>query len=603
MLHQQSRLEEARVLYQQVLNWQPRHVQALTFLGVIALQANESERALELTAKALDADPLSPATHLMQGHAQNQLRRHAAALISYDRAIALKPDLADAYLCRGNVLSELGNHEAAVASYDKALEFKPNAAETYVARGLALAALKRNEAALASFDQALGLDPRHAEAHLSRANALRDLGRLDLALASYDQAIALRSDFAQAYSNRGNLLSEFHRFDEALASYDAAISMAPEFAEAHCNRGNLLGDMGRFDDALQSFDRAIAIDPHYAQAYFSRSFVRLLLGDLENGWQDFEWRWKNEHCATSKEKRNFAQPLWLGAQSLRGKTILLQSEQGLGDTIQFCRYVKHVADLGARVVLEVPKALGTLLENLDGVMHLAVRGEPLPPFDYYCPLMSLPLALKTTLTTIPAQIPYLLSSAERVRHWKSAVGERTRPRVGLVWSGGFRLDQPELWAVNDRRNIPLAKLAALKHPAIEFHSLQKGQPAESELALLIANGWDGPELRGHASALYDFQETAALIEHLDLVISVDTATAHLAGALGKPVWILNRFDTCWRWLLDRTDSPWYPSARVYRQERAGDWDGVVQRIRRDLEQFANRDPGAAAASQRRAGRT
>jgi hypothetical protein len=271
----------------------------------------------------------------------------------------------------------------------------------------------------------------------------------------------------------------------------------------------------------------------------------------------------------------------------------------LGDTIQFCRYAKHVADLGARVVLEVPRALANLLKNLDGVMQLAVRGEPLPPFDYYCPLMSLPLALKTTLTNIPAQIPYLRSSTERVQYWNGALGQRTMPRVGLVWSGGFRPNQPELWAVNDRRNIPLAKLAALKHPAIEFYSLQKGQPAESELAKLIANNWDGPDLRDYTSELHDFEETAALIEQLDLVISVDTATAHLAGALGKPVWILNRFDTCWRWLLDRTDSPWYPSAHLYRQERPGDWEGVVQKVRSDLEQFANRDQRAALISQRR----
>jgi hypothetical protein len=220
------------------------------------------------------------------------------------------------------------------------------------------------------------------------------------------------------------------------------------------------------------------------------------------------------------------------------------------------------------------------------VTQWVLPGEPLPLFDYYCPLMSLPLALKTTLATVPSEVPYLHASVERVQYWKDKLGARTKARVGLVWSGGFRPNQPELWSVNDRRNIPLAKLAQLKHPGIEFFSLQKGQPAESELSELIANSWDGPNLKDHTSDLHDFGETAALIEQLDLVVSVDTSVAHLAGALGKPLWLLNRFDTCWRWLLDRADSPWYPSARVYRQARFGEWEEVVQRLRSDLDRWA-----------------
>jgi hypothetical protein len=382
------------------------------------------------------------------------------------------------------------------------------------------------------------------------------------------------------------LLSELERFDAALASYDAALAIEPDCAEAHCNRGNLLGDLRQFDEALRSFDRAVAVDPGYAQAYFSRSFVHLVLGDYQKGWADFEWRWRNEHCATSKEKRSFSQPLWLGVQSLRGKTIFLHSEQGLGDTIQFCRYARRVADLGAKVIFETPKALSNVLKTLPGVTQWALPGEPLPRFEYYCPLMSLPLALKSTLATIPSEVPYLHASVERVQYWKDKLGARTKARVGLVWSGGFRPNQPELWAVNNRRNIPLAKLAPLRHSGVEFYSLQKGLAAESELAELIAQNWDGPHLKDYTGELHDFQETAALMEQLDLVISVDTSVAHLAGALGKPLWLLNRFDTCWRWLLDRADSPWYPSVRVYRQGRSGEWEGVVQRVRSDLDRWA-----------------
>ena len=618
-LHQQCLFEDARMLYEQVLERQPRHVQALTFLSVLALQSKEPERALELTSRALRVEPASPAIHLMQGHAQVELKRFEGALASYDSAIRLKPDLADAYFHRGNVQNELGRHQAAVASYDRALELKPNWAEThnnrgnvlrilkeydaaiasydraiatmagfaepYFNRGLAFHELKRNEAALASYDQAIAIKPGYAEAYCGRGNVLKDLRQLDAALASYDRAIEAKADYAQAYSNRGNLLSELQRLDAALASYDTAVAIQPDRAEAHTNRGNLLGDLRRFDEALQGFDRAIAIDPEYAQAYFSRSFVHLVLGDFEKGWRDFEWRWKNEHCATSKEKRSFVQPLWLGHGSLRGKTIFLHAEQGLGDTIQFCRYATLVADLGARVILETPPALSNLLRTLPGVAQAVLPGEPLPPFDHYCPLMSLPLAFKTTLATIPGQVPYLYPSGQRLQYWKYKLGDRTKPRVGLVWSGGFRPDQPELWAVNSRRNIPLAKLEPLRHSGVEFYSLQKGLAAESELAELVAQNWDGPHVMDYTGELHDFQETAALIEQLDLVISVDTSAAHLAGALGKPVWLLNRFDTCWRWQLDRADSPWYPTARVYRQERSGEWEGVVERVRSDLNRW------------------
>ena len=278
--------------------------------------------------------------------------------------------------------------------------------------------------------------------------------------------------------------------------------------------------------------------------------------------REFEWRWENEHCVTRREKRSFAQPLWQGAECLEGKSIFVHSEQGLGDTIQFCRYVPLLAARGATVIVEAPPPLRQLLQDLSGVAQCIVRGDVVPSFDYYCPLLSLPLAFGTMLDTVPATAPYLRARPERVRYWETWLGESTRPRVGLVWSGGFRADQPELWGVNERRNIPLGLLAALKHPQIEFFSLQKGQPAEDELTALLARGWEGPSIVDLTRDLIDFEETAALIEQLDLVISVDTSTAHLAGALGKPVWLLNRFDTCWRWLRDRGDSPLVPGPQA-----------------------------------------
>jgi hypothetical protein len=258
----------------------------------------------------------------------------------------------------------------------------------------------------------------------------------------------------------------------------------------------------------------------------------------------------------------------------------------LGDRIQFCRYAKLVADLGATVIFETESQLKDLLGSLDGVAQVVERGNALPDFDYHCPLLSLPRAFRTTLSSIPAHVPYIKSNVGKVVYWKEQLGERkTKLRVGLVWSGGFRPNRPELWSANNRRNIPLAALAPLKHLDIQFYSLQKGQPAESELTELTAGDWNGPDIIDFTCQLHDFSDTAALIENLDLVIAVDTSTSHLAGALGKPVWILNRRDSCWRWLLGRNDSPWYPTVRLYRQRAPGDWDDVVQRVRIDLMQL------------------
>jgi tetratricopeptide (TPR) repeat protein len=615
-LHQQSRLDEARALYEQTLQSLPRHPHAWHLLGIIALQSQQMERACELIERAISMDPQIAEFHNSLGNALALRQRHEAAIPSYDESIALNPDAAETHFNRGNALFHTRRHEAAVTSYEKAIALKSDYADAHNNRGLALASLKRYPAALASYDEAIALKVDFALAYSNRGLVLKELNRFEEALAGYDRAIALKPDFAEAHSNRGLTLKELNRFDEALLSYDRAIALKPDFAEAHSNRGLTLKELNRFDEALASYDRAIALKPDFAEAYSNRGLVRqdrhqletaladfsraialkpdfavayfnramasLMVGDYQSGWRDYEWRWKGDNGPIIKDVRYLAQPCWLGQESIAGKTILLHSEQGMGDTIQFCRYAKWVADCGAKVILEVQPPLHGLLAGVEGVFQVVTQGDPRPAFDYYCPLMSLPLAFKTTLATLPARTPYIRSDAQKALYWKERLGAKTKLRVGLVWSGGFRAHQPELWAINDRRNVPLPKFALLKHPDIEFYSLQKGQPAESELAQLLARGWDGPHLTHFAAELADFADTAALLEQLDLLISVDTSTAHLAGAMGKPVWILNRFDACWRWLMDRSDSPWYPSARLYRQESAGDWDGVIRRVASDL---------------------
>jgi tetratricopeptide (TPR) repeat protein len=510
----------------------------------------------------------------------------AEAVACHDRAIALDAAYANAHYNRANLLYVTRQFEAALAGYDRVLALRPGHVDAHINRALTLVELQRFDQALAACDRALALAPQCAPAHCNRGNVLERLERPLDALAGYDTALALDPALAQAHANRGAVLTTLERFDAALVSCDRAVALDPAYAAAHYNRGLVLTELGRYAEALTAYGRAVALDPNHADAHFNRSVVWLLTGDFGQGWPAHEWRRKTARGTAMDRGVHLNRPCWLGEESLQGQTLLLVAEQGLGDTIQFCRYAPLAAQRGARVVLEVPQSLMRLLSRLDGVAEIVVQGAALPAFDYYCPLMSLPLAFKTTLTSIPNAIPYLAAEPDKVQSWRDRLGPRRRLRVGLVWAGGHRPRQSECWSVNQRRNIPLAQLAPLALPDIEYVSLQKGEAAQFELTELLARGWDGPPIADFTPLLHDFSDTAALIENLDLIISVDTSTAHLAGALGKPVWILNRYDTCWRWLIDRADSPWYPTATLYRQQARGNWDGVVARVAREVERLA-----------------
>jgi tetratricopeptide (TPR) repeat protein len=547
-LHRQGQLRAAEALYQRILLVKPRHFDALHFSGVIAAQTGNPGKAVEIITRALE----------------------------------ISPGDAMAHKNRGTALQELGRWEDAVADFDRAVALRNDCAEAFCYRGMCLVELRRLESALASYDQAIRIRPQYFEAHYNRGTVLCQLRRWEEAVMSFDRAIALDSGRAEAHSNRAFALEELGRVEEALMSCERAVAVDPAFANGHINRAGALMSLGRVDEGLASYDHAIAVCPDSASAHVNRGLARLSTGDFVRGWTDYEWRWQDRESWVILEKRNFPQRQWLGDVSPSGRTIFLQAEQGYGDTIQFCRYATVLAGLGARVILEVPAALASLAHSVAGVAQVVIQGETLPAFDYYCPLLSMPLAVKTRLDTIPAAVPYLAPSEQHRRRWAERLSGRARPRVGLVWSGGFRPNRPELWSANTRRNLPLRHLKALHLPGVEFFSLQKGQPAETELGAAMTGNWCGPAIEDLTHDIHDFADTAALIEQLDLVISVDTATAHLAGALAKPVWILNRFDACWRWLRNRSDSPWYPTARLYRQDSAGDWDGVIDRVRTDL---------------------
>ena len=566
---QRGDLTGAERVTRAVLEAKPDHFEALFLAGIIAGSAGRPADAVAFMTRASAANPGNADAHYNRGVALGELGRHAEAAESYARAAACNPSHADAFFNRGVALGALGRHGEAVESYARALALRPRYAEAHQNRGIALAALGRHEEALASYDIALACRPDYAAAHNNRGAALAALGRFADAVAAYDRAIALRPGYPEALLNRGIALADLDRPAEALASCERALAARPDYADAHFNRGNALRELGRHAEAIGAYESAVLLDPAHASAHWNLADCRLLLGDFAGGWREYEWRWKLP--ARAHGHRDFAQPLWLGAQPLQGRTILLHAELGLGDTLQFCRYVPRVAALGATVVLEVQAALVPLLATLSGVSAVLPRGAPLPAFDYHCPLMSLPLAFRTAADSIPAEIPYLASDPARVAAWRERLGPASRPRVGVAWSGSQAL-------ANDKRSMPLAQFLPLLAEEAEWVSLQK-EVGAADASVLAAH----PEVRHFGGELRDFAETAALADAMDLVVTVDTSVTHLAGALGKETWILLPFGTHdWRWQLGREDSPWYPRARLFRQPAAGDWGSVVSRVGGEL---------------------
>lgn len=603
-LHGDAQYSEARACFADVLQLQPDHAEALHALGVIAAQTGDPARALDYFDKTLALRPDHARAHYNRGNALKDTGQIDAAIASYDRAIAIRPEFAqalssrsilwqwklqssetvpqtpagtgnarsdaDALYRRGLKLQEQKRFDEAVISFDQAIALWPDFAEAFCARGIALKGLGKPEAAIASYDRAITLKPDFAQAHYNRGIALQDKGLDDAAVTSYGRAIEVKPDYARAYAARANVLVKTGHADIAVADCDRAIAIDPAFADAHAFRGAALMALKRIDEALASYDRAIAIRPDYIEARWNRSLALLLNGDFVNGWREYEWRWKNENLRLVSRWKDVA-PLWLGETSLKDKTILIHAEQGLGDTLQFSRYVHPLKTLGARVILDVQPALLTLLKQQNWPVTVVAKGHPPPAFDVQCPLMSLPLALRTTPDSVPHPDRYIAADNRLTRQWAETLGPRRKPRIGLVWRGSpkHKGDQQRSLAPDD--------LLPLLSPAYEFVSLQKALQPEDE-RLLQAH----PEVRNFAATLGDFSDTAALSGLMDLIISVDTSVAHLAGAMGRPTWILLPFIPDWRWLLDRDDSPWYSSARLFRQVQAGDWAAVIHRVSVEL---------------------
>ena len=648
-LHQRGAIPQAQLLYRQVLDTDPRHFDSLHLLGLTLVQSGALDEGVHHISRALAVRSDFPEAHYNLGNALLSLGRADQALASFDRAISLNPADAQYRLERGNALKELGrmadaldsyraaarlaprfaeafNNEGvvlkelgraaeALAAYDKAIALRPDYAEAYNNCGNALRELGRFEDALVSYDKAIALKPGNAEAHSNRGIALGELRRFGEALASHDRALALRPDYAEALNNRGNCLQDLSRFDEALASFDRALALKPDYAECCRNRAATLEELGRFDAALQSYDAALALKPDYAEAWNSRSallydmrrldearasidkalsldpdkpsfkankgHLLLLQGDFTNGLPFYDWR-KRRRPVQRWTAVTGSAPAAEGQVDLRGKRLLVYWEQGLGDTIMFSRFVRRFSELGAHVLFSPHKPLQRLMKGLDAEFELVDDADPALGFDLELPLLSSMFALGTTLQSIPARTPYIRPEPAIVSQWQARL--RRRPGeliVGICWQGGKS-------AIDRGRSFALENFHAISRmPNVRLVSLHRGE-GEAQLRDM-PEGMKvetlGPEFDAGSDAFID---TAAVMSLCDLVISSDTSTAHLAGALGAETWLALKYVPEWRWQLDRSDSPWYPSATLFRQQTNGDWKGVFARIEQALQAFQSK---------------
>jgi hypothetical protein len=573
------------------------------WLAVMALQDNDAEEALACAERAIAIMPRFAPAFSCRGMALESLGNISEAIESFRKAVELDPNFVDGHGRLGKILLRGGQLELAMACFDEVVRLQPTKPSGYYNRGVVLVRMKRFLEAVDSLDEAIRTGPEFVEAYINRGNALVEVGRAAAAIEDFNRAIELNRDHAETYYNRGNAFIIDRQFDAAITDFDTAIALNPRLAAAYSSRGLAQSQLRRMDEAIENFDRALAIEgdlvhahigrgdaylglnqpsaaancydeaisraPETAKAYLNKAMTLLLRGDLVQGFELYEWRWK----ALEKDvpRREFDQPRWLGTQPLAGKTIFLHSEQGLGDVIQFCRYATVLADRGANVILEAPAELVALLRTLRGVTSLVTKGQPLPTFDFYSPLLSVPFAVQTDWDSLPCSRSYLSADPEKRARWEVELGPHDMPRIGLVWRGNPKHPR------DLERSLPLAKLLPALPTGYELISLQLGLNSEDQSALL-----EFPGFRHFGSELSDFSETAALLDCVDLVIAVDTAVAHLGGALGKPVFLLLPHSPDWRWLLNRSDSPWYPSLQLFRQSRADDWGAVLKSLRAHL---------------------
>jgi len=567
---------QAEQVCQLLLRKNPRSTPAMYLLAVIQCQGGRLAEGEAWTRKALNLKPRDPDLLRLRGEALHALGRYAEASEVLRGLTEIVPGEGETWRRLALALHAGGHGEEAISAVMQAIRLDAEDFRAWLEVGDFFLDQGRPDKALIAYGRVLEIQPRLVVAQVNRGIALKEIGRFDEALAAFEAALRLDPNEVNALNNRGMALQQLDRLEEALSAYDAALRVDPNHATVHYNRGAVLLELGRPKDAVAACDAAVRLCPDHAEARYCRSRALLLMGEFQEGWAEYEWR--RGIPALRKIWSGVTRPFWRG-ESLDGRNLLLNAEQGFGDVLQFSRYVPLIAAMGGRVSFRVYPPLVRLIRRSMGEAVDVVRSDaPKPAADFELMLMSAPVVLANRIEGIPARIPYLSAFPDEVEAWRNTLAGLSGLRVGLVWSGGRDTSLSDMARTYRARNLPTRMLSMLGGiPGITWVSLQKGVPAE-ELA------WISPELGlfDATEALGDFADTAALIENLDLVVSVDTAAAHLAAALGKPVWILSRFNGCWRWLLDRTDSPWYPTVRLYRQKAPHAWDEVLARVASDL---------------------
>ena len=601
--HAQQKLTDAASAYENALRLQPDQSHWYANWGVALSDLGRFDAAISVFQQALRLRPDSFEVHYNLANAFHKLGRLDQAIANYRQALDLQPDHADTFTNLGVALAEHGRFEEATENLRQAIRLQPNSAKAHHNLGVALLEQSRWDEAIGCLNQALECRPDYPEAHYNlgtalveidrrpegilqfrealrlRPNhsgalnnlglALKDEGQLEEAVVVLKQAARIAPDRVDAHNNLGLALAELGRFDEAIDSYERALRIDPGFSDAHTNIGSAYKEQGRLDAAVACYQLSLWLNPDGISTHWNRSLAWLQAGELQKGWEEYEWRWRRKRMSP----REFRQPMWDGSP-LEGRTILLHMEQGLGDMLQFIRYAAELKRTDCRVVVECPGMLIPLFSTCPGIDQLIPEGNELPSFDVYAPLLSLPRLLGTTLENIPCDVPYLRADPDRATKWGQELQGTDGFKIGICWQG----NPHHQW--DRHRSIPLREFAALAHVAgVHLYSLQRDhgldQLQSPRLHFEIHQHCDNLDAEGGA-----FLDTAAIMSHLDLVVTADTSIAHLAGALGVPVWVALSTIADWRWMLDRTDSPWYPTMRLFRQKSLGHWRQVFRQMAR-----------------------
>jgi tetratricopeptide (TPR) repeat protein len=572
-LRNKGRLDDAVAAFREALRLRPDYPEAHNNLGIALRAQGKHDDAVASYQRALAARPNYAEAHNNMGFALAGRGKFDAAALCYQQAARLKPDYFEAHHNLGNALAEMGRLDHAIASYKEALRIRPGEPRVLKCLGITHSRQEKFDEAVAAFREALKVRPDSPDILNDLGITLARRGKHEEAIAAYRQAIQYRPDFAEAHNNLGNAVRHLGRFDESLDCYRKALELKPNYADAHNNLGIALAEMGKFDDAVASYTRCLQLRPNHVDAHMNRALTWLRKGDYAQGWAEYEWRWRKRALSN----RPLIQPAWNGFP-LAGRTILIVTEQGFGDVMQFARYAPLLKAQGARVVFECPERLVKLLAGCPGLDEVIPQGAPLPDYDVYAPLLTLPGLLGTSLERVPNQVPYLHPDPALVEKWRAELADVRELKVGINWQGNPK------YAGDHHRSIPLKFFEPLARvTGVKLFSLQKNDGLD-QLAQL-SGAFPVTDLGSRLDVdTGPFLDTAALMTCLDLFITSDTAVAHLAGALGIPVWMALSTTPDWRWLTGREDNPWYPTMRIFRQDEYMRWGPVFERLAAALRQ-------------------